>query len=110
MKVGFIGFVGLTAATVVALGLIPGDGVMATTAVDPALYTIEFTLDTVDTVLDFVPFVGAFKDFISLALGVNPVTGDAVDSSDTLVLVGWMFLPTAMRGAGKALVKWGVLT
>ncbi len=110
MKAGFIGFVGLTAVTTVALGLIPGDGMMATTAIDPVLYSVENTLDTVDTVLDFVPFVGALKDFISLALGVNPVTGEAVTSSDTFVLIGWMFLPAALRGAGKALLKSGLLS
>lgn len=103
MKAGFVGFVGLTAITTVALGLIPGDAMVS--SVDATLYSVENLLDTADTILDFVPFLGAFKDFVSLALGVNPITGEAVTSSDTLVLIGWMFLPAVVRGAGKALLK-----
>jgi hypothetical protein len=112
MKAGFVGFVVLTALTTVALGLIPGDGVMVTSVVDDTLYSVENLLGYADTVLDFTPFLGTFKDFVSLVLGVNPITGEAVTGSDTVIIVGWMFLPSVVRGAGKVILRYtsGLLT
>lgn len=67
------------------------------------------TLSNVHEVLDFVtdviPGVAGVKDAITVATGINPVTGATVSNSTRAVLAAGFFVPAVATGSVKAVAK-----
>ena len=97
MRKHVLGWLGIALSTLLGYALLPGS---PTSAVEFACLP---TAECVDIALDFVPGVNVVKDLLSVSLGINPVTGEAVDNAETAFLVSLILFPWATRRAVRAI-------
>lgn len=96
MRKHVLGWLGIAVSTWMGYALLPG-------ASTPTTETCLATAECVDIALDFVPGVNVVKDLLSVGLGVNPVTGEAVDNAETALLLSLIVFPWATRRAVRAI-------
>lgn len=63
----------------------------------------------IDIALDFTPGVSLIKDLWTVATGYNPITSERVSDVERGLLLGTLFVPATISGAGKGLFKLGKL-
>jgi len=68
---------------------------------------LKGALTALDMSLDFVPGLSLLKDSISIVTGINPVTGEALSSTERAILGASFFAPAILSGTLKATVKLG---
>lgn len=66
---------------------------------------IDTAKTVLDAVFDFVPGVSLVKDCVTLATGVNPVTGESISSTERAILAATLLMPAAIAGSAKAIGK-----
>ena len=68
---------------------------------------LKGAVTALDMSLDFVPGLSLLKDSISIVTGINPVTGEALSSTERAILGASFFAPAILSGTLKATVKLG---
>lgn len=96
MRKHVLGWLGIAVSTWMGYALLPDTSA-------PTTETCLATAECVDIALDFVPGVNVVKDLLSVGLGVNPVTGEAVDNAETALLLSLIVFPWATRRAVRAI-------
>ena len=66
---------------------------------------LDTALGALDIALDFVPAISAEKDLITIATGVNPITGETASAVDRVVLTACLFFPPLLSGTAKNIVR-----
>lgn len=66
---------------------------------------LEGAFTVMDSIMDFIPGVSFIKDVTSIVTGVNPITGEDVSDTERALLLGSLFIPSALSGTGKVIGK-----
>ncbi|HYX34989.1 MAG TPA: pre-toxin TG domain-containing protein [Oligoflexus sp.] len=68
---------------------------------------LNAALNAIDLAIGFVPGVSLGYDLLQIGLGRNPLTGEKLSNLERGVLIGTLFVPSALSGAGKSLARLG---
>jgi hypothetical protein len=66
---------------------------------------LNAALNAVDLAIGFVPGLSLGYDLLQIRFGYNPLTGEKLSDLQRGVLIGTLFIPSALSGAGKTVVK-----